>query len=41
MKKLTNRIINYCKELKNNKNIKIIFSTAETPSEGEHNITTY
>ena len=38
MKKLTNRIINYCKELKNNKNIKIIFSTAETPSEGEHKL---
>jgi 5'-3' exonuclease len=38
MKKLTNRIISYCKELKNNKNIKIIFSTAETPAEGEHKL---
>ena len=38
MKKLTNRIISYCKELKNSKNIKIIFSTAETPAEGEHKL---
>lgn len=38
MKKLTNRIISYCKELKQLKNIKIIFSTAETPAEGEHKL---
>lgn len=38
MKKLTNRIISYCKELKQIKNIKIIFSTAETPAEGEHKL---
>ena len=38
MKKLTNRIIDYCKELKKLKNIKIIFSTAETPAEGEHKL---
>ena len=41
MKKLTNRIINYCKELKEKKNIKIIFSTAETPAEGEHKLLQY
>lgn len=38
MKKLTNRIVEYCKELKKSKNIKIIFSTAETPAEGEHKL---
>ena len=38
MNKLTNRIISYCKELKEKKNIKIIFSTAETPAEGEHKL---
>ena len=38
MKKLTNRIISYCKELKEKKKIKIIFSTAETPAEGEHKL---
>lgn len=38
MKKLTSRIVSYCKELKQSKNIKIIFSTAETPAEGEHKL---
>ena len=38
MGKLTNKIITYCKELKEKKKIKIIFSTADTPAEGEHKL---
>jgi 5'-3' exonuclease len=36
MKKITNRIIKFCKESKYN--CKIYFSTANTPSEGEHKL---
>ena len=39
MEKLTTKIVEYCKELKKeNPNLEIIFSTSNTPSEGEHKI---
>ncbi len=41
MQKLKNKIINYCNKLKQEKNLNVIFSTSNTPSEGEHKLLQY
>ena len=41
MEKLKVQIIRYCKKMSKAKNIKFIFSTSNTPSEGEHKLLQY
>ena len=41
MEKLKIQIIRYCKKMSKEKNIKFIFSTSNTPSEGEHKLLQY
>jgi 5'-3' exonuclease len=41
MEKLKVKIMNYCKKMSKERNIKFIFSTSNTPSEGEHKLLQY
>jgi len=41
MEKLKVQIMRYCKKMSKEKNIKFIFSTSNTPSEGEHKLLQY